>query len=274
MSQAQIFQIFYDEKSRSQIDDGFKGLDNASAQVDGWYEFSPIFNFLESNSLTDGVWYGFLSPKFTSKTGCDAAYVYDFLDRVPKDAEVAIFSPGWDQLSYFLNPWEQGELWHPTITQITQEFLAATERNVDLKNVVTDLTTSVFSNYVIAKKRFWMAWLAIAKEFKQFVADQAHYNTQLISYGSLGNQVPIKTFIQERLASYLLATGDYVSVTSRQTHKQPVMRRLFPQGETDRKFFMLCDQFKRLYRSTQNKAYLDSFYMARQQIAFTQPYQK
>ena len=50
MSKAQIFQIFYDEKSKSQIHDGFKGLDNASAQVDGWYEFSPIFNFLESNS--------------------------------------------------------------------------------------------------------------------------------------------------------------------------------------------------------------------------------
>lgn len=272
MSQAQIFQIFYDEKSKSQLDDGFKGLDNTSAQVDGWFEFSPIFNFLESNSLTDDVWYGFLSPKFTSKTGCDAAYVYDFLNRIPKNSEVAIFSPGWDQLSYFLNPWEQGELWHPTITQITQEFLVATERNVDLKNVVADLTTSVFSNYVIAKKRFWMAWWAIAKEFKQFVAERSEYDTQLISYGSLRNQVPIKTFIQERLATYLLVTGDYVSVASRRTHKQRVMRRLFSQGEADRKLFLLCDQFKRMYRSTQNKAFLDSFYMVRQQIALTPPY--
>lgn len=272
MPKAEIFQIFYDDRSKSQLDDGFIGLDNVSAQVDGWYEFSPIFNYLELNSLADDVWYGFLSPKFKSKTGCDSDYVYDFLRRVPNEAEVAIFSPGWDQLSYFLNPWEQGEVWHPTIAQITEEFLVATHRKANLKSVVTDLTTAVFSNYFIAKKRFWMAWLDIAKDFKQFVGNHADYNAQLISYGNPNNKAPMKTFVQERLASYLLASGNYVSVASKRSHAQPVMRRLFPYGEADRKLFLLCDQFKRLYRSTQNSAYLDSFYLTRQQIVFKHPY--
>lgn len=272
MSKAQIFQIYYDDESKSQLDSGFLALDNSSVLNDGWYEFSPIFNYLELNSLEDGVWYGFLSPKFKSKTGCDSTYVRQFLDHAPKEAEVAIFSPGWDQLSYFVNPWEQGEVWHPTIGQITEKFLAATQRNANLQEVVTDVTTAVFSNYFIAKKRFWMAWFEIAKDFKQFVISNDEFNALLVSYGSTQNQAHMKTFIQERLASYLLATGDFRTIASSRLLTRPVMRRLFPQGDADRKLFLLCDRLKRLYRKTHNKAYLDSFYLARQQIAFMRPY--
>lgn len=272
MSKAKIFQIYYDDQSKSQLDAGFIGLDNTSIEADGWYEFRPIFDYLEANALEEDVWYGFLSPKFKSKTGCDSQYVYQFLDRVPNAVQVAIFSPGWDQLSYFLNPWEQGEIWHPSIVQITEEFLAAVKRNANLQSVVTDVTTSVFSNYFIAKKRFWLEWFEIAKEFKKFVANNVDYDAQLISYGSLQNQAPMKTFIQERLASYLLATGGYFTVASRRTLTQPVMRRIFPQGEADRKLLLLCDQFKRLYRKTNNKTYLDCFYLIRKQVSFNRPY--
>lgn len=272
MANALIFQIFYDDKSKRLLDDGFCGLDNTSQEFDGWYEFSPIFEYLSSNRLDDDVWYGFLSPKFRSKTGCDAAYVHDFLDRVPQKAEVVIFSPGWEQLSYFLNPWEQGEVWHPTIAKVTQEFLSVTGRPADLRSLVTDLTTSVFSNYFVAKKRFWMAWLAVAKDLKQFVSSRADVNDLLISYGSLNHKAPMKAFMQERLASYVLAAGDFVSVASRRVHAQPVMRRLFPDGEADRKLFFLCDRFKHLYRTTQNKAYLDAFYFTRQNIRFEKPH--
>lgn len=272
MSSAKIFQIFYDDKSRSKLDAGFIGLDNGSALADGWYEFSPIVNYLEANKLEDDVWYGFLSPKFKFKTGCDSEYVYHFLDRVPSSAEVAIFSPGWDQLSYFLNPWEQGEIWHPSLVQVTEQFLKATRRDAGLESIVTDATTSVFSNYFAAKKRFWLAWLEIAKDLKQFVTDNADFNSQLISYGGHENLAPMKTFVQERLASYLLAKGHYITVASTRSHDQPVMRRIFPQGDTDKKLFHLCDHYKRLYRKTNNSAYLDSFYLARQQIAFQHPY--
>lgn len=272
MSKAKIFQIYYDDRSKCKLDDGFLALDNSFLKNDGWYEFSPIFNYFELNSIEDDVWYGFLSPKFKSKTGCDSTYVRQFLDHAPKKAEVAIFSPGWDQLSYFVNPWEQGEVWHPTIGQITEKFLVATQRNANLRDVVTDVTTSVFSNYFIAKKRFWMAWLEIAKDFKQFVTLNDEFNTLLVSYGSAQNQAHMKTFIQERLASYLLATGDYFTITSTRLLTRPVIHRLFPHGDADRKLFLLCDRLKRLYRKTHNKAYLDSFYLTRQQITFKRPY--
>lgn len=117
-----------------------------------------------------------------------------------------------------------------------------------------------------------MAWLELAKDFKQFVLNHEEYNAQLISYGNPNNQAPMKTFIQERLASYLLATGDFVSVASRRAHARPVMKRIFPDGDADRKLFLLCDRLKRQYRTTKNKAFLDSFYLARQHIAFRRPY--
>jgi len=88
MSKAKIFQIYYDDQSKSQLDAGFIGLDNTSADTDGWYEFRPIFDYLKANTLEEDVWYGFLSPKFKSKTGCDSAYVYEFLDRVTSAAQL------------------------------------------------------------------------------------------------------------------------------------------------------------------------------------------
>ena len=108
--------------------------------------------------------------------------------------------------------------------------------------------------------------------FKQFVASNDEFNTLLVSYGSAQNQAHMKTFIQERLASYLLATGDYFTITSTRLLTRPVIHRLFPHGDADRKLFLLCDRLKRLYRKTHNKAYLDSFYLTRQQITFKRPY--
>lgn len=272
MSKAQIFQIYYDEKSKNQLDSGFIGLDNSAAKVDGWYEFNPILNYLEANTLEEDVWYGFLSPKFKSKTRCDSAYVKDFLTRIPAETEVAIFSPGWDQLAYFLNPWEQGEIWHPKLADITEEFLTATDRSGNLRALVTDATTSVFSNYFVAKKRFWMAWMQIAKEFQSFVLTHETYNKELISYGSLHNQAPMKTFVQERLASYLLATGHYVTASTLRPREAPVIKRIFPEGESIRKILELCDKYKHLYRKTNNTAYIEAFYLARRQIKFSKPY--
>lgn len=272
MPKAQIFQIYYDAKSKSQLDPGFIALDNTRVPFDGWYELNPILGYLEANNLEDDVWYGFLSPKFKTKTRCDAAYVHEFLTRVPNDTEVAIFSPGWDQLAYFLNPWEQGEIWHPKLTEITEEFLLATGRTSGLHALVTDATTSVFSNYFVAKKRFWCEWMNIAKDFQHFVANHPSYSSLLIHYGSPDNQAPMKTFVQERLVSYVLSMGDFVTASSLRPREVPVMKRIFPEGNSIKKILYLCDKYKHLYRKTKNTAYIEAFYLARKQIQLSKPY--
>lgn len=202
-----VYQIFYDQESRNRLDSGFIPLDNSRNERPDWYEFWPIRNYLRANKLLDDAWYGFLSPKLTEKSGFASAAVIDALKKFDAHADVALFSPGWDQLAYFLNPFEQGEFWHPGLLDLSQAFFDEIGLTVDLAKLVTYSKTSVFSNYVVAKPSFWNEWLSIADRFYDFVesGDGDPELNLTTSYGSILHQTPMKTFIQERFASVILA---------------------------------------------------------------------
>lgn len=274
MPQTKIFQIYYDEASRQLLEPGFIPLDNRFSEDPAWHEFVPMLQYLNTNELEDGVFYGFLSPKFTKKFRCTAAYVTDFLDRLPAQTEVALFSPGWDQLCFFQNPWEQGEVWHPGVTAITREFLTGAGETCDLGDLVTDVTSSGFSNYVVAKKSYWLAWRDLSNQLADFFNAQPELDALTTSYGSIQRQKYIKTFVQERLSSYLLATRAFKTVASTRAKRVPIYQKIFPEGEMVRKSLELCDHFKRKYRSTRDPAYLSAYRDAKSMISFRHPYVK
>jgi len=182
-----IHQIYYNDQTRKLLLPGFIPLDNSSNVRPDWFEFWVILNFLRNNNLEDGAWYGFLSPKFYEKTGFDSKFVLEILEKYGENANVALFSPGWDQLSYFLNPFEQGEVWHPGLLPLSQKFIDTTDLKIDLKSLVSDTTSAVFSNYVIAKKEFWGEWKRIAEAFFEYAENNSEFITHVI-YGSVQNQ--------------------------------------------------------------------------------------
>ena len=267
-----IHQIYYDEPSRQCLDPGFLPLDNAQSPDPGWFEGWPILQYLQSHTLEEDVWYGFLSPRFRHKSGCDSAQVFAFLSSLPPQTEVALFSPGWDQLCYFQNPWEQGQAWHPGLSEAMQAFLQHIGQSQPLSAIVTDVTTSVFSNYVVAKKRYWLAWQHLTEQMMAFANAHPSWGQQQVPYGRLENHQSIKAFLQERLASYVLATQPFRTAVCTRAHRQRIFERLFPSGEADRRLFALCDHFKRQYRKSANPAFLSAFMDTRKHIAFKHPY--
>jgi len=98
-----IYQIFYDEITRANLDPGFIPLDNSHPKIKGWYEFWPILNFLNNHKLDEGDWYGFLSPKFESKIGLCSKDLLEMIEQNSNRADVLLLSPEWDQISYFIN---------------------------------------------------------------------------------------------------------------------------------------------------------------------------
>jgi hypothetical protein len=274
MPRTKIYQIYYDDVSRRKLDPGFIPLDNSGSSDSNWYEFLPIFNYLNTNQLEDDVWYGFISPKFNKKFNASSGYVYDFLARIPAETEVALLSPGWDQLCYFQNPWEQAEIWHPGVSDVMRQFLAAIGEETKLEHIVTDVTSSVFSNYVLAKKRYWMEWHAHAKQLAQFFERNEALSAQETYYGSIQNKAQVKAFVQERMATYLLATQNFKVVASTRAKSAPIFKKIFPEGEMVRKALELCDHFKRRYRATRDKTYLNAYLDSRKVIGFRHPYLK
>ena len=147
-----IYQIYYDEETQEKILPEFIPLDNTKNLRPDWFEFWVILKFLRNSALEENAWYGFLSPKFYTKTGFNSDFVIKAIEKYEDVADVAIFSPAWDQLAYFLNPFEQGEVWHPGLNALSQEFINEYQLGIDLDTLVSDRSTAVMSNYVIAKK--------------------------------------------------------------------------------------------------------------------------
>lgn len=267
-----VFQIYYDEDTRRLIEPGFIGLDNTSSPDPGWFEFGPMLRYLDTECLKDDVWYGFVSPKFRHKAHCDAAQLHRFLAGLRPEVEVALFSPGWDQLCYFQNPWEQGEVWHPGLSAAMQGFLASIHAPHSVSDLVTDVSSSVFSNYIVAKKRFWLAWQRLARALRDFIDAHPQWQQQRVPYGQLHHQQPLKAFLQERLASYLLTTQHFEVAVCPRAHHAPIFRRLFPKGEEERRLLGLCDHFKRAYRQSGAAPWMQAYAQTRRLIGLARPY--
>jgi len=272
--QAQIHQIYYNEATRQQVMPGFIPLDNSRNERPDWFEFWVILNFLRNHPLHDDTWYGFVSPRFQDKTGYSAPQVLHTLQTAPQDTEVFLFSPGWDQICYFLSPWEQGEAWHPGIQAMSQQLLDRCGIQAQLANLVTDSSCTVFSNYLVANKRFWTDWLQLAEPFFAFMESaegQATAMAQDTSYGIAANRYPMKTFIQERFATLLLATGQYRVVFTDASQTAPIFGRLFGQQPETRRALQACDLLKRKFRLTGDLSYLEMYRKIRADIPYQPP---
>ncbi len=260
-----IYQIYYNEETQSKGLPGFIPLDNTESLRPDWFEFWVILNFLRNNVLEDNTFYGFLSPRFYEKTGFNAEFVMGTIKAHADLADVFLFSPSQDQLCYFLNPFEQGEFWHPGLIRNAQDFVDLHGLGTDLSTLVTDTQTSVFSNYIIAKKEFWMAWREIAEQYFAFVESDEKYQIKT-KYGLTQNHYAMKTFIQERLATLVLANGNFRVSCTHQSLTGPFFTGPIPADPKNRRLLEVCDLMKSKYREKSDLEYLKMYWKIRADV--------
>jgi len=263
-----IYQVYYNDETQSKILPGFIPLDNTENLRPDWFEFWVILNFLRNNILEDDAWYGFLSPKFYEKTGFHSGFVIEVIENYGTLGDVALFSPGWDQLAYFLNPFEQGEIWHPGLMTASQDFVNQYKLEINLSTLVSDTSSSVFSNYLIAKKEFWIQWQKIAEQFFEFVENTPEQQATT-SYGSMQNQFPLKVFIQERLATLILSTKNFRVLNPDQSVTGAIFTRLFTDDFETRRLLQTCDLMKQKYREKKDQKYLEIYWSIREDIQYS-----
>jgi hypothetical protein len=261
-----VHQIYYNEVTRQQLDPCFLPLDNTANPRPDWYEFWSIRQYLKNNVLDGQTFYGFVSPKFGWKTGLSGQDVLSFAASHPDD-DMLLISPGWDQIAYFLNPFEQGEYWHPGLLAETQKFIDQTPFALDLKTHIGHTHNTCFSNYVLAKPRFWQQWVVLADLFFDYVE---HHNAamaeQQTSYGNSPNLLPMKTFIQERFVSIILASGDYPVAAYDLSPVTPIWAELFGDHPQTRLGLETCNALKKQYCDTKNTELLDAYWAIRQSL--------
>ena len=255
-----VYQIYYDQASKEKLDPNFIALDNSSNQRPDWCEYWPIRNVLLNEHFEADTYIGFFSPKFYEKTLLDAKQVSLILNS--SNADVVSFSPYFDQMAIYLNPFFQGEAYHPGLMMVTKALMKYLDIDIDIKLLVSDQTTTIFSNYFVAKYEFWLIWFSYAEKiFHLCESEKSGLANILISNTNHEGKhaIPMKAFVMERLITLVL---EQLQISAQiGTNIKTVAYIVNNSTKTD-KFFnelIICDALKGQFRKTKLPAYLNAY---------------
>jgi hypothetical protein len=259
MADFHVFQILTHHTSRAALDPGFDVVDNSPNERPDWFEYWPMRKFLLSEALDEGAFYGFLSPKFKLKTNLTSAHVYDFIRQCDRGTEAILFSPSIHNGAQFLNVFEHGDAVHPGLLGTSKQLLTRLNINANLDELITDSRNTVYSNYFVAKPRFWRAWLAVNEQlFSIAETDRDELGKALRATTSYRgrSQVQMKVFIMERIATLILATDP--SFTARVHNPFVAGKRIYKLP-----LAIISDALKIAYRTQGFDQYKEVFLLVR-----------
>ena len=264
MAKSEIYQIYYSDKTRAELDPGFLPLDNLANDRPDWREYWTFRHTLLDRTLEPDTYYGILSPKFRAKTGLDASTVGKLIEQHGEGADVISFSPYFDEMAFALNIIEQAIMHHGNGETFTQSaMLIAPEFRTD-RAVMSSLNT-IFCNFFVAKAAFWHEWLcqgerlfAIAEEG---ISPLGQGLNVAVRYGV--KSAPAKVFVMERLASLLLWSQPRWRVKAFNPAALLQSANLNPE-------MLMLDALKIAYVHSGSPRYLDIFRLLRDQMAARQ----
>lgn len=255
MQATHIYQILTHYTPRQDLDPGFGVLDNSANERPDWFEYWPIRKFLLGEALDENAFYGFLSPKFRLKTNLSAAAVREFISAIDSAADVILFSPSIHNSAYYWNVFDHGDSEHPGLKDTARQLLERLGLPHDLDSLVSDSRNTVYSNYFVAKPRFWRAWLALNEKMFAIAETPIDALGQALrsptSYRS-GSNVQMKVFIMERVATLLLTVDR--SFTVRVRDPFAARSRLYKLPVA-----LVCDALKIAYATQGRGQYRDVF---------------
>jgi hypothetical protein len=259
MQAMHIYQILNHYTSRQELDPGFKVLDNSVNERPDWFEYWPIRRFLLNAALDEDAFYGFLSPKFKLKSSLSSDVVREFLLDADAAVDVVLLSPSIHNSAYYLNVFEHGDAEHPGLKDVAKRLFDRLELPNDLDSLVSDSRNTVFSNYFIAKPRFWRAWLAINEKMfaiAEMPSDALGAALRAPTSYRGSSSVQMKIFIMERVATWLLTCDRRFAarvrdpfVARRRIYKLPIA--------------IVCDALKIAYATQGRAQYKDVFLLVR-----------
>ena len=208
MNQVKLYHIAYSPETLQSVPTGYGILNNLNSERNDWREYWPIRNFLLTETLDDDSYYGFFSPRFQEKVGLTHDQVTGFVQDAGPDTDVVSFSPQPDMGAFFLNIFEQEELFEAGFTEACEAFFKAIEMPLPLSTLVMDSRQIIFSNYFVAHPAFWREWLHINEQlFAICEGADNELKRALLHETPYPGSVQRKVFLMERIASVLLTVN-------------------------------------------------------------------
>lgn len=253
-----IFQIYYDELTKSKLDPSFIPLDNTENLRPDWCEYWPIRNVLLNQTFDEDAYIGFFSPRFFEKTGIEGNEVLE-KSRCANE-EIVNFSPFLDQSAIYANPFVQGEIYHPGFIETTHRVLSLLKVNLELDSLICDQTTTIFSNYFVARYSFWKKWLFYAEKiFEVCEGPNCELKTSLERVTTYRNEdYAVKVFILERLVTIVM---EELAIKSKVAIDVQKARFISSRSKDNLIPLLICDALKGQYKRTGLPAYKDAYFL-------------
>ena len=188
-----------------------------------WQHFVRVREFFQENtnsiSIDDDRLYGFLPHHFSNLMGMNCHQMLSEVERLPRDAKVAGITLPTDAHAFFLNVFEQVEVFDPGFTELCEQFFAFAGMPVRLQSMVMDARQSVVTPFLLARPAFWRRWLAVAERLHDLMQshdtalseDASGLRRGLKSMGGEDAQRSRAALLLERLAAVLLALDPALS---------------------------------------------------------------
>src|SRR5437899_11446699 len=209
------FQIFYNDATKASLDPDFEPLDNSANERPDWYEYWPMRSYFSTSALAESAYYGFFSPLFFRKTQLGGKQVMAFASQAG-EADAITFSPHPCHGACFYNVFEQGANCFPGFLDAATRFLHALDPAIRLDALVNDSRNTVYSNYFLAKPRFWSLWNGVFNrlfELAETPGSPLHEAlTRPVEYAKDDGETKpaqMKIMVMERVVSLMLASGAF-----------------------------------------------------------------
>lgn len=238
-----VYQIYFKSEQRPLLDTAFIPFDNSGSPLPDEHEYYVFRTQFERGKISTDSHTGYLSWKFTSKTGITGNQFVEFCQN----------HPGYD--AYFIDPfpmeiflgniWEQGDARHPGLLTMTQSVFERADVKIDLRTIPRSLRTNAFCNYWVGNKRFWDAYMAftlpIYHSLKQDLPEPLRRN--LAKNADPFRKASYFAFIFERLFSTFIATHPEFRVLNYEYSIQQLMEKYSREGA------VIIDELQKLERA-------------------------
>lgn len=213
-SRLHIHHIAYSAETLRSAPGEFLVLDNTANPRPDWYEYWPIRQYLATQPLQEDHYYGFLSPRFQQKTGLTAKAFISAVLAQRADADIIFCSPQPEVGALFQNVYFGSDAADPGSLALYSAILDASPWKLDIGALVNDARDTVYSNYFVARPRFWRVWFELAEAIFRVAEDPANpFSAALNGVTSYGNGVMRKVFLIEGLASALIRRHSFRAVS-------------------------------------------------------------
>jgi len=237
----QIGQIYYDASQLPLLDPAFTPYDNTANENREFAEYHIFEKEYHAGKIADDALTGYVSWKFVDKTRLAGSRFMDFVAANP-GYDVYFINPFPMQMKFFKSLWQQGEFFHPGITQLSEEILRLAGYEIDLNSAVHDRKTALYCNYWVGTRQFWNRYMAFMQPIVEVLRSRLSptQKEKLHSIADFGNDFSYIAFIIERLFTtllqhdknirYLAYPHGYSDIRRKYGHAGALLYKLFPDN--------------------------------------------